>query len=93
MTLSRRHALVLAAVAAWNVLTYAMFAVNLAGAEGRPAGYYVAHTLLIVVNVTVDTISQIQSHLLAHQYEGLIKKSRLRTGSPKASTAVRGGVR
>ena len=35
-------------------------------------------SLLIVVNVTVDTISQIQSHLLAHQYEGLIKKSKLR---------------
>ncbi|HAB05168.1 MAG TPA: preprotein translocase subunit SecY [Alcanivorax sp.] len=35
-------------------------------------------SLLIVVNVTVDTISQIQSHLLAHQYEGLIEKSQLR---------------
>ena len=37
-------------------------------------------SLLIVVNVTVDTITQIQSHLLAHQYEGLIKKSKLRGG-------------
>jgi preprotein translocase subunit SecY len=35
-------------------------------------------SLLIVVSVTMDTISQIQSHLLAHQYEGLIKKSKLR---------------
>ncbi len=35
-------------------------------------------SLLIVVTVTMDTVSQIQSHLLAHQYEGLIKKSRLR---------------
>jgi preprotein translocase subunit SecY len=35
-------------------------------------------SLLIVVNVTLDTISQIQGHLLAHQYEGLVKKSRLR---------------
>jgi preprotein translocase subunit SecY len=35
-------------------------------------------SLLIVVNVTMDTVSQIQSHLLAHQYEGLIKKSKLR---------------
>ncbi len=35
-------------------------------------------SLLIVVTVTLDTVSQIQSHLLAHQYEGLIKKSRLR---------------
>jgi preprotein translocase subunit SecY len=35
-------------------------------------------SLLIVVNVTMDTVAQIQSHLLAHQYEGLIKKSKLR---------------
>jgi preprotein translocase subunit SecY len=37
-------------------------------------------SLLIVVNVTMDTVAQIQGHLLAHQYEGLIKKSKLRTG-------------
>jgi preprotein translocase subunit SecY len=35
-------------------------------------------SLLIVVTVTMDTVSQVQSHLIAHQYEGLIKKSRLR---------------
>ncbi|MBZ6379433.1 preprotein translocase subunit SecY [Pacificimonas flava] len=35
-------------------------------------------SLLIVVNVTMDTVAQIQSHLLAHQYEGLIKKAKLR---------------
>ena len=35
-------------------------------------------SLLIVVSVTLDTVAQVQSHLLAHQYEGLIKKSRLR---------------
>ena len=35
-------------------------------------------SLLIVVNVTVDTITQIQSHLLAHQYGDLIKKARLK---------------
>ncbi|WP_341760447.1 preprotein translocase subunit SecY [Candidatus Endowatersipora endosymbiont of Watersipora subatra] len=40
-------------------------------------------SLLIVVNVTMDTVSQIQSHLFAQQYEGLIKKSSLR--SPKRS--------
>ena len=34
--------------------------------------------MLIVVSVTMDTISQIQSHLLAHQYEGLIERSQLR---------------
>ena len=35
-------------------------------------------SLLIVVSVTMDTVAQIQSHLLAHQYEGLIKKARLK---------------
>ncbi|MEQ8405415.1 MAG: preprotein translocase subunit SecY [Oceanicaulis sp.] len=34
--------------------------------------------VLIVVSVTLDTVGQIQSHLLAHQYEGLIKKTKLR---------------
>jgi preprotein translocase subunit SecY len=37
-------------------------------------------SILIVVSVTMDTVTQIQSHLLAHQYEGLIKKSKLRGG-------------
>lgn len=37
-------------------------------------------SLLIVVSVTLDTVAQVQSHLLAHQYEGLIKKSKLRGG-------------
>jgi len=40
--------------------------------------YFGGTSLLIVVTVTLDTVSQIQSHLMAHQYEGLIKKSRLR---------------
>jgi len=40
--------------------------------------YFGGTSLLIVVNVTMDTVSQIQSHLLAHQYEGLIKKAKLR---------------
>jgi len=35
-------------------------------------------SLLIVVNVCLNTVQQIQSHLLAHQYEGLLKKSKLR---------------
>jgi preprotein translocase subunit SecY len=35
-------------------------------------------SILIVVSVTMDTVAQIHSHLLAHQYEGLIKKARLR---------------
>lgn len=40
--------------------------------------YFGGTSLLIVVTVTLDTVAQIQSHMLAHQYEGLIKKSKLR---------------
>ena len=40
--------------------------------------YFGGTSLLIVVSVTMDTVTQIQSYLLAHQYEGLIKKSNLR---------------
>jgi preprotein translocase subunit SecY len=42
--------------------------------------YFGGTSLLIAVSVTMDTVAQIQSHLLAHQYEGLIKKSKLRGG-------------
>jgi len=40
--------------------------------------YFGGTSLLIVVSVTMDTVAQIHSHLLAHQYEGLIKKARLK---------------
>ena len=40
--------------------------------------YFGGTSLLIVVSVTMDTITQVQSHMLAHQYEGLIERSRLR---------------
>jgi preprotein translocase subunit SecY len=40
--------------------------------------YFGGTSLMIVVNVTLNTMQQIQAHLLAHQYEGLLKKSRLR---------------
>ncbi len=40
--------------------------------------YFGGTSLLIVVTVTMDTVAQIHSHLIAHQYEGLIKKSKLR---------------
>ncbi|HEY6919939.1 MAG TPA: preprotein translocase subunit SecY [Tabrizicola sp.] len=50
--------------------------------------YFGGTSVLIVVSVTMDTIQQVQSHLLAHQYEALIEKSQLRgkkkTGAPKA---------
>ncbi|MBN8875319.1 MAG: preprotein translocase subunit SecY [Rhodospirillales bacterium] len=40
--------------------------------------YFGGTSILIVVSVTMDTVTQIQSHLLAHQYEGLIRKARVR---------------
>ncbi len=40
--------------------------------------YFGGTSLLIAVSVTMDTVAQVQSHLLAHQYEGLIKKAKLR---------------
>ena len=40
--------------------------------------YFGGTSILIVVSVTMDTVTQIQSHLLAHQYEGLIKKARVK---------------
>jgi preprotein translocase subunit SecY len=39
--------------------------------------YFGGTSLLIIVSVTMDTVAQVQSHLFAHQYEGLIKKTRL----------------
>ncbi|MGE0024029.1 MAG: preprotein translocase subunit SecY [Hyphomicrobium sp.] len=49
--------------------------------------YFGGTSLLIAVSVTMDTVAQIQSHLLAHQYEGLIKKAKLR------GATTRGGRR
>jgi preprotein translocase subunit SecY len=40
--------------------------------------YFGGTSLLIVVSVTMDTVAQVQGYLLAHQYEGLIKRSKLR---------------
>ena len=45
---------------------------------GMGTVFFGGTSLLIVVNVTVDTITQIQSHLLAHQYGDLIKKAKLK---------------
>ncbi|SEQ18773.1 preprotein translocase subunit SecY [Thalassovita taeanensis] len=45
--------------------------------------YFGGTSVLIVVSVTMDTIQQVQSHLLAHQYEGLLEKSQLRGKSKK----------
>jgi len=46
--------------------------------SGLPLLFLGGTSLLIVVNVTVDTITQVQSHLLAHQYGDLIKKAKLK---------------
>ena len=43
--------------------------------------YFGGTSLLIVVSVTMDTVAQVHSHLLAHQYEGLIKKAKLNKGA------------
>ncbi|MZR14292.1 preprotein translocase subunit SecY [Maritimibacter sp. DP07] len=51
--------------------------------------YFGGTSILIIVSVTMDTIQQVQSHLLAHQYEGLIEKSQLR-GKRGGSAAKKG---
>jgi len=54
--------------------------------------YFGGTSVLIVVSVTMDTIQQVQSHLLAHQYEGLIEKSQL-SGKGKRRTRRKGTQR
>lgn len=57
MKFERKHALVLLAVAVWNVLTYAQFTKALINTtEDRPTGYYVAHSVLIVVNLIIAAV-------------------------------------
>ncbi len=54
--------------------------------------YFGGTSVLIVVSVTMDTIQQAQSHLLAHQYEGLIEKSQLRGKSRKRGKGGKKGT-
>lgn len=57
MKFERKHALFLLAVAVWNVLTYARFTKALVETEeDRPTGYFVAHGILIVVNVLIAAV-------------------------------------
>lgn len=57
MKLERKHALVLLAVAVWNVLTYARFTKALVQTEEeRPTSYFVAHGVLIVVNMLIAAV-------------------------------------
>ena len=51
--------------------------------------YFGGTSLLIVVSVTMDTITQIQSHMLAYQYEGLIERSKIRGSSKRNRKAKR----
>ncbi|MFB9313764.1 SCO4848 family membrane protein [Nocardioides plantarum] len=57
MRFERKHAVLLLGVAVWNVVTFSTFAKNLYAAydsgEDRPTGYWVAHTVLIVVNFAI----------------------------------------
>ena len=55
--------------------------------------YFGGTSLLIVVSVTMDTIQQVQSHMLAHQYEGLIEKSQLRGKRRAGKKPSRGPAR
>jgi hypothetical protein len=54
--ITKKLAAFLLGVAVWNVVTYATFIRNLAATEGRPTGFYVAHTILIVVNLAIAVV-------------------------------------
>jgi hypothetical protein len=56
VTLSRRYAWLLFAIAAWNVFVWVTFIRNLAADDGRPTGFYVAHTILIVVDLLIAVV-------------------------------------
>ncbi|MFF1818416.1 SCO4848 family membrane protein [Kribbella sp. NPDC058245] len=56
MKLERKHALVLLGIAIWNVVTYLRFIKALVDTEDRPTGYYVAHTILIIVNLVIAAV-------------------------------------
>ncbi|PWE32713.1 preprotein translocase subunit SecY [Maritimibacter sp. 55A14] len=55
--------------------------------------YFGGTSVLIVVSVAMDTVSQVQSHLLAHQYEGLIEKSQLRGRKRSKAQKAKGKAR
>ena len=60
MKLERKHGWLLLAVAVWNVVIWLTFAKNLSAAhasgEVRPTGYWVAHTILIVVDLVIAVV-------------------------------------
>jgi preprotein translocase subunit SecY len=67
----------LTTVGAAYVVAVCLLPEFLIGTYGVPF-YFGGTSLMIIVSVTMDTVTQIQSHLLAHQYEGLIKKARVK---------------
>ncbi len=69
----------LTAVGALYVVAVCLLPEILISRYGVPF-YFGGTSLMIIVSVTMDTVTQIQSHLIAHQYEGLIRKSRLGRG-------------
>ena len=60
MKLERKHGWLLLAVAVWNIIIWLTFAKNLSAAhasgEDRPTGYWVAHTVLIVVDLVIAVV-------------------------------------
>lgn len=56
VTLSRRYAWLFFAIALWNLVVWATFIKNLAADHGRPTGFYVAHTVLIVVDLLIAVV-------------------------------------
>lgn len=60
------------------------FAVNL-GVSGQFAQFYGGTSLLILVGVVLDTLQQIESHLLMRHYDGLMKSGRIKGRSGSAA--------
>jgi hypothetical protein len=60
MQIQRKHGLFLLGVAVWNFITWGMFTKNLYAAhtsgEDRPAGYWIAHSVLIVINLVLGGV-------------------------------------
>lgn len=56
MKFERKHAVVLLAVAVWNVVIWSRFIKVLVDATDKPTGYYVAHTILIIGNFIIAAV-------------------------------------
>ena len=101
MKMQRKHAVLFLAIAAWNVFTYATFTKNLAAAhaqgEDRPAGYWIAHSVLIVVNLVIAGVlgAPRGPGLARHRGPGTDRRMRRHlpaTAAAVVATAVAGGI-